>query len=81
MLLVAASATGVVTISEITDPLEIDRIAGLCAAQEATSASATFKQIFGQLGREKSVETSASLAGIPSKTRRSSNLDGEINRV
>jgi flagellar biogenesis protein FliO len=81
LLLVAASATGVDTIGEITDPLEIDRLAGLCAAQEATSASTTFKQIFGQLGREKSVEASASLAAIPSKTRRNSNLDGEINRV
>jgi flagellar biogenesis protein FliO len=81
LLLVCASATGVDTIGEITDPLEIDRLAGLCAAQEATSASATFKQIFGQLGREKSADQAPPQVAAGPKSRRTSALDGEINRV
>jgi flagellar biogenesis protein FliO len=81
LLLVCASATGVDTIGEITDPLEIDRLAGLCAAQEATSASATFKQIFGQLAREKPTDQAAPKVAAGPKSRRTSPLDGEINHV
>jgi flagellar biogenesis protein FliO len=54
MLLVCVSPTGVDTLGEITDPVEIDRMAGLCAQTQSSSASAAFKQIFGQLTREKS---------------------------
>jgi flagellar biogenesis protein FliO len=77
LLLVCASATGVDPIGEITDPLEIDRLAGLCAAQEATSASTSFKQIFGQMGREKVSDRAAVAANISTKARRSSISAGE----
>ena len=77
LLLVCASATGVDTIGEITDSLEIDRLAGLCAAQEATSASTTFKQIFGQMAREKPTDTTALAVGLASKPRRGSLAAGE----
>jgi flagellar biogenesis protein FliO len=53
LLLVCVSPSGVDTLGEITDPLEIDRIAGLCAQTEVHSATTAFKQIFGQLSREK----------------------------
>jgi flagellar biogenesis protein FliO len=54
MLLVCVSPTGVDSLGEITDPAEIDRLAGLCEQQQATSATAAFKQIFGQVARGQS---------------------------
>jgi flagellar biogenesis protein FliO len=60
LLLVCASASGVDTLAEVTDPLEIDRVAGLCAQTESYSATTTFKQIFGQLAREKAPDLPAS---------------------
>jgi flagellar biogenesis protein FliO len=54
LLLVCISAGGVDTLGEITDPAEIDRVAGLCEQQRPQSATTAFKQIFGQLARERS---------------------------
>jgi flagellar biogenesis protein FliO len=54
LLLVCISASGVDTLGEITDPAEIDRLAGLCEQQRPQSATTAFKQIFGQLARERS---------------------------
>jgi flagellar biogenesis protein FliO len=51
MLLVCVSPSGVDSLGEITDPAEIDRLAGICEQQQATSATAAFKQIFGQVAR------------------------------
>ena len=74
MLLVCVSPTGVETLGEIIDPVEIDRLAGLCAQTESTSASATFKQIFGQLTRDKSgaAVTDGKAAFSALRTRRTS---------
>lgn len=77
LLLVCMSASGVDTIGEITDALEIDRLAGLCAAQETTSASTTFKQIFGQMAAAKSTDRTALTLDVVSKPRRSSVVAGE----
>lgn len=57
MLLVCVSPTGVDSLGEITDPAEIDRLAGLCEQQQATSATAAFKQVFGQVARGQSPTT------------------------
>jgi flagellar biogenesis protein FliO len=54
LLLVCISASGVDTLGEITDPAEIDRVAGLCEQQQPQSATTAFKQIFGQLAAERS---------------------------
>ena len=54
MLLVCVSPSGVDSLGEITDPAEIDRLAGLCEQEQATSATAAFKQIFGQVARGQS---------------------------
>jgi flagellar biogenesis protein FliO len=62
LLLVCVSPSGVDTLAEITDPAEIDRVAGLCAQNESTSATKAFRQIFGQLGREKSLPDSSDAA-------------------
>jgi flagellar biogenesis protein FliO len=52
LLLVAVSTTGADTLTEITDPAEVDRLCGLCRESHPKSATATFRSIFNQLGRE-----------------------------
>ncbi|HVC93044.1 MAG TPA: flagellar biosynthetic protein FliO [Pirellulales bacterium] len=42
------------TLTEITDPAEVDRLAGLCRQDQPTSANASLRRIFQQFGREKS---------------------------
>ena len=49
LLLVAVSPDGAKTLAEITDPVEVDRLAGLCQQAQTNSATHAFRQIFGQL--------------------------------
>jgi flagellar biogenesis protein FliO len=51
LLLVCLSQAGAETLTEITDPQEVDRLAGLCRQAQPHSATATFQQIFQQLGQ------------------------------
>jgi flagellar biogenesis protein FliO len=44
------------TLTEITDPAEVDRLAGLCRQDQPTSANASLRRIFQQFGREKSAD-------------------------
>ena len=52
LLVVAISTTGVETLTEITDPVEVERLAALCRRQQPASASSSFSQILGQISRE-----------------------------
>jgi flagellar biogenesis protein FliO len=52
ILLVYATATGVETLTEIDDPAEVDRLAGICQQNRPQSASASFRQVFQQFDRE-----------------------------
>jgi hypothetical protein len=36
------------TISEITDPLEVDQLAGMCESQQSTSVTHSFREILAQ---------------------------------
>jgi flagellar protein FliO/FliZ len=49
LLLVSVTPTGAETLTEITDPVEVDRLAGLCCQANPQSSSAAFRQIFEQL--------------------------------
>jgi flagellar biogenesis protein FliO len=49
LLLVSVTPGGAETLTEITDPVEVDRLAGLCKQGQPGSSSAAFKQIFEQL--------------------------------
>ncbi len=42
------------TLTEITYPAEVDRLAGLCRQDQPTSANASLRRILQQFGREKS---------------------------
>ncbi len=55
LLLVALSAAGAETLTEITDPLEVEHLAGLCRRGKPDSASASFGRVLSQLTSEPSV--------------------------
>jgi flagellar biogenesis protein FliO len=49
LLLVAVSPDGAETLAEVSDPAEVDRLAGLCQQTQPNSATHAFRQVFGQL--------------------------------
>jgi flagellar protein FliO/FliZ len=48
LLLVSVTPTGAETLTEITDPVEVDRLTGLCCQAHPQSSSTAFRQIFDQ---------------------------------
>lgn len=48
LVLISVTAAGAETLTEITDPIEVDRLAGLCRQAHPNSATAAFRQVFGQ---------------------------------
>ena len=57
MLLVSVTPGGAETLTEITDPVEVDRLAGLCEQNRTGSASSAFRQVFEQLGSQRAERT------------------------
>jgi len=53
LLLVSVTPAGVETLTEITDPDEVNHLAGLCRQARPGSASATFRQLFQQFAGER----------------------------
>jgi flagellar biogenesis protein FliO len=49
LLLVSITPGGVETLTEIADPLEVDRIAGVCQQAHPKSSTLAFRQVFQQL--------------------------------
>jgi flagellar biogenesis protein FliO len=54
LLLVSVTPAGAETLTEITDPAEVDRLAGLCQQARPNSATAAFRQVFQQFNRQHS---------------------------
>ncbi|MBX7167702.1 MAG: flagellar biosynthetic protein FliO [Pirellulales bacterium] len=52
LLLLAVSQLGVETLTEITDPGEVDRLSGLCRQSHPHSSAAAFRSVLTQLSRE-----------------------------
>ncbi len=48
ILLLSVSPGGVETLSEITDPVEVDRLAGICRQMNPNSVSSSFRNVFRQ---------------------------------
>ena len=46
LLLVSVSQDGVETLSEVTDPEEVDRLAGICRQSQPGSSTEAFRQVF-----------------------------------
>jgi len=57
LLLVALSANGAETLTEITDPAEVEHLAGLCRGGKSDSASASFSRVMSQLATEPAAES------------------------
>lgn len=52
LILVSVSQGGSETLSEITEPAEVERLTGLCEESQPHSVSNSFRQVLSQLGRE-----------------------------
>jgi flagellar biogenesis protein FliO len=52
LLLVAWSPAGPATLTEVTDPVEVDRLVGLCRQADPHSTTKAFEQVFRQLARD-----------------------------
>jgi flagellar protein FliO/FliZ len=52
LVLVAMTPAGPTTLTEVTDPVEVDRLVGLCQQIEPHSTTKAFEQIFQQLSHE-----------------------------
>ena len=51
LLLLSVTSTGAETLTEITDPEEIDRLAGICRQNHPDSITASFREILWQCGQ------------------------------
>jgi hypothetical protein len=52
LVLVALTPNGPTTLTEVTDPSEVDRIVGLCQQFDPHSATKAFEQVFQQFSHE-----------------------------
>ena len=52
LVLVAVSTDGAQPLTEVTDPMEVDRLTGLCASGSGYGPSAEFQQVLAQLAKE-----------------------------
>jgi flagellar biogenesis protein FliO len=52
LVLVASSPAGPATLTEVTDPTEVDRLIGLCRQADPHSTTKAFEQVFRQLARD-----------------------------
>jgi len=57
LLLVSATQAGIETLTEITEPDEVDRLAGLCKQSQPGSSTALFRQVFQQYGQKETPQT------------------------
>lgn len=53
LLLVSVTPAGAETLTEITEPLEVDRLAGLCMQARPNSATTAFRQVFQQFSDQR----------------------------
>jgi flagellar biogenesis protein FliO len=53
LLLIAITPGGIETLTEVTDPMEIDRLAGICQQSNPYSSSKSFNQLLGNFSNSK----------------------------
>jgi len=56
LILVSVTPAGAETLTEITEEMEVDRLAGLCQQARPNSATAAFRHVFGQLAGQRNVD-------------------------
>jgi flagellar biogenesis protein FliO len=52
LVLLSVTSAGAETLTEITDPLEVDRLLGICKQADSASSTAEFDEMFRQLTEE-----------------------------
>ena len=52
LVLVSVTSEGMKPVTEITDPVEVDRLLGICTQSSPDSGSAAFRQVFDRLARK-----------------------------
>jgi flagellar biogenesis protein FliO len=52
LLLISVTSSGTELLTEITDPIEVDRLLGICKQKDARSSSVEFDDMFRQLAEE-----------------------------
>jgi len=65
MLMLGTSQEGMRTLSEITDPVEIDYLAGLCRPSEPASVAGTFSQLFQRFQNPEPAPAEAESPAVP----------------
>ncbi len=70
MLLICVTANGAETLTEITDPEEVDRIAGVCQQKRSDSISTTFRQVISQMGSTSATKSEPDNATSERRTAR-----------
>jgi flagellar biogenesis protein FliO len=80
LLLVSLSPGGAETLSEITEPAEVDRLAGICQQSQSNSATNAFRHVFRQFGEDRSFFRGKK-AGSTVAARRSTSADLEDDDV
>ena len=65
LVLVSFSAAGAHVIAEVTDPLEVDRLAGLCAQNDPHGATRSFRDVVDGFFRERPGRETFAAAGRP----------------
>jgi flagellar biogenesis protein FliO len=85
LVLISLTPSGAETLTEVTDPVEVDRIVGLCQQSHPHSTTKAFEQVFQQLSREPA--PSGFLGGAVTPTTAMPSLDmfssqlGEVARA
>lgn len=64
LLLVSVTPDGAETLTEITDPVEVDRMLGLCRQSRPDSSTAAFRQMFEQYGHQGEDVSAADDGGV-----------------
>lgn len=59
LLLINVTATGAETLTEISDPNEVERLVAICTQNQPGSITATFRQVLSQFGSERPPSGSA----------------------
>ena len=59
LLLVSVTPNGAETLTEITEPEEVDRLAGLCRQSHSDSTTAAFRQVFQQFSTHRGEDGNA----------------------
>jgi flagellar biogenesis protein FliO len=65
LVLVSLTPSGAETLTEVTDPVEVDRLVGLCQQYSPHSTTKAFEQVFRQLSRESAPDGFAGSESLP----------------